>query len=93
MLSDSIFQTLDEMYKAIGQYDYSRAHERELIKGMTQLRIVMDRLDHPRNPRNPRDIAKEVDILFQRARDGKYNGSNITDFYEVSQDEIDHYAD
>ena len=46
MLSDSIFEALEDLFQAVENYDYSVDFKDELIEAMTILRTIQWKLDH-----------------------------------------------
>lgn len=45
MLSDSLFEACEEIWKAVHHYDYSSYHKNELITAITEMAYITYQLD------------------------------------------------
>ena len=59
MLSDSLFETLEALWKDIRHYTYSDAYRAQLIDGITELALVIETLDYPDDAR-PMELRRRI---------------------------------
>jgi hypothetical protein len=62
MLSDSVFECIEDMWKAIENYDYvdHSDHKEQLIETLTEMRYLLHRLDAFDRPLQDRSYIKKI---------------------------------
>ena len=53
MLSDSIFEALENLWEAIRHYEYADSYQERLIDGIVELALVVESLDYGGHPQTP----------------------------------------
>jgi hypothetical protein len=69
MFSDSLFEVIQEIWKAVHNYEYSDDFKSDIINAVTDLRYIQYQLDTPyqQNITQKKHIKKLVEKMWDRA--------------------------